>query len=191
MEAALPMSEVRRRLAIAGVTVGFANEPSKLSLRPGNRVTPELLAVVTAAKADLLWWLAADQRLANMFEDVAIRYQALPQPRPDATTRPWRVHMEAVEAAYQHWDPAELDGALGAFHRWAIEQLTPGDPSGDAGVAEPVWPSLPAVALPDDGTPCPACGSSTRRIASAMAEQMTVCSTCNPTPNIHGTGGTR
>ncbi|HUY08378.1 MAG TPA: hypothetical protein VMW80_02875 [Candidatus Dormibacteraeota bacterium] len=183
MDAPLSMPEVRRQLAAAGVTVGFDKEPGRLSLRPGNRVTPELLAVVTAAKAELLWWLEADQRLAATFEDIAIRYQALPGPRPDVTTSPWRLHMEAIEAAYRHSDPAELDGSLVTFHRWAIERFTRGDPhdGGDASAAEPAPPWLPGLALPDDGIPCPACGSTARRIAPTMAGQATFCSTCNPT----------
>lgn len=136
--------------------------------------------MVAAVKPELIWLPEADQRLADNFEDIAVRYRALPEPRPDVTTGPWQLYMEMISTAYRHWDPAEFNGALAAFHSRAADQLNLcGGGSGHD--AKPAPPGMPGLSLPDDGSPCPGCGSTIRRTAPTTAGQATFCPVCNKT----------
>ena len=93
---------VRAQFTKAGLRVRLDESRSGgVRLFPSAKVTPELLAAARAVKPDLLWQLTAEQRLADLFEELALAAMRGRGPRPAPPSDVEHRHLADLDAAYR------------------------------------------------------------------------------------------
>lgn len=190
-------ADLLRRVEAVGVHVRLEGNPPRLVVGPERLLTPALKAELMAADRQALVAVLRSRPptgapAEGLGPDLAAGVAAL-------RARGWWVGLNAgggLSAEHraggpgddalwlQHWH-RELAGLVGAE---AVPEPRPAPESGPPRgrrVGRPQPPGdgrsrLPGIPLPNDGAPCPACGSTDRRVAPTMAGPRPFCAACNP-----------
>ena len=190
-------ADLLRRLGAVGVRVRLEGDPPRLVVGPERLLTSALKEELMAADRQALVAVLRSRPptgapAEGLGRDLVAGVAAL-------RGRGWWVGLNAgggLSAEHLAGGPGDDALWLQRYHRELAELLRaegvpvprPAPGSGPprrrrAATTQPPGDGrsrLPGIPLPDDGAPCPACGSTERRIAPTTAGPRPFCAACNP-----------